>query len=145
LNHQIFVLVRDQSGDQRTMTYKSYLDLQDRFTLIGQSDEEGNQIPGDPNLSPRHQKVAVNDVAVHAVDTGMNSMSMEEKQRRKEELMQKFAPSSVEPDATNLQPVSPDYALSENALQALEERSQSMVQEPKAKKKPGPKPKEKAA
>jgi hypothetical protein len=75
----------------------------------------------------------------------MNSMSMEEKQRRKEELMQRFSPSSVEQDATNLQPVSPGYALSENALQALEERSQSMVQEPKAKKKPGPKPKEKAA
>lgn len=130
MNHQIFVLVRDQSGDQRTMTYKSYLDLQDRFTLIGQSDEEGNLIPGDPNLSPRHQKVAVNDVAVHAVDTGINSMSMEEKQRRKEELMQRFTPSSVEQDVPKVEEESTDEPESE---------------QPKQRRKPGPKPKEKSA
>ncbi|HZI26330.1 MAG TPA: hypothetical protein VFD46_14695 [Chryseolinea sp.] len=117
--NQIEVLVKEKStGDQRTFTYKSFLDLQDRYELIGQCDEKGNLIPGDPNLSPRHQKVAVNDVAVHAVDTGMNSMSMEEKLAKRDELIKKFTPLKVE-----------------------EIKSVETADEPKERKKPGPKPK----
>lgn len=110
--NQIFVLVKEKSsGDPRTLTYKSFLDLQDRFDLIGQSEEDGTLIPGDPNLNPRHQKVTVNDVAVHAVDTGM---SMEEKLKMRDELIKKFTP----PEETKVE-----------------------SEEPKQKRKPGPKPK----
>lgn len=115
--NQIEVLVKDKSThDQRTMTYKSYQDLQDRFDLIGQIDEHGTLIPGDPNLNPRHQKVAVNDVAVHAVDTGM---SMEEKLQRRDELIKKFT-KPVEEPKTEIAEV---------------------PEEPKQRRKPGPKPK----
>lgn len=116
---QIEVLVKDKStGDQRTFTYKSFLDLQDRFELIGQCDEHGNLIQGDPNLNPRHQKVAVNDVAVHAVDTGM---TMEEKLVKREELMKKYAPPIQETVTVD-----------------------SPEEQPKQRKKPGPKPKQAA-
>lgn len=120
---QIEVLVKDKStGDQRTFTYKSFLDLQDRFELIGQVDENGNLIPGDPNLNPRHQKVAANDVAVHAVDTGM---SMEEKLRKKEELIKKFSPKVEEVPK----------------VEQPKEEPKVEAEEPKQRKKPGPKPK----
>jgi hypothetical protein len=115
---QIEVLVKDKStGDQRTFTYKSFLDLQDRFELIGQCDEHGNLIQGDPNLNPRHQKVAVNDVAVHAVEPGM---TMEEKLAKREELMKKYAPPIQETVDT------------------------PPIEVEKQRKKPGPKPKQAA-
>jgi len=67
---QIEVLVRSkQNGLERTLTYKSYLDLISQFDLIGQVDESGNLIPGDPNLHPQHRKKQVN-VAVHAAGEG---------------------------------------------------------------------------
>lgn len=120
---QIEVLVKDKStGEPRTFTYKSFLDLQDRFELIGQVDENGNLIPGDPNLNPRHQKVAANDVAVHAVDTGM---SMEEKLRKKEELIKKFSPQVEEVPK----------------VEQPKEEPKVEAAEPKQRKKPGPKPK----
>lgn len=113
--NQIEVLVKDKStDDQRTMTYKSYLDLTDRFELIGQVDQSGNLIPGDPNLNPRHRKVAVEDVAVHAAEPG-SKPSMEELQRKKEELIQRFTPKT--------------------------EEVPTEVEESKQRKKPGPKPK----
>lgn len=99
--NQIEVLVKEKSTDERrTMTYKSWLDLQDRFELLGQCDNEGNLIPGDPNLSPRHQKTTVQDVAVHADDTGfkVSQMTMEEKQKLKDEMLARYAPK-VEPAA----------------------------------------------
>lgn len=119
---QIEVLVKDKSnGEKRTFTYKSFLDLQDRFELIGQVDEQGNLIPGDPNLNPRHQKVAVNDVAVHAVDSGM---SMEDKLKMRDELLKKYAQPVAEP----IKEETPKEEIKE-------------PQEPKQRKKPGPKPK----
>lgn len=113
--NQVFVLVKEKSsGDQRTLTYKSFLDLQDRFELIGQSEEDGTLIPGDPNLNPRHRKVTGQDVVVHVVDTGIvTGMTMEEKLAKKEELIKQFA--RPEP--------------------------QEVKEEVKPKRKPGPKPK----
>jgi len=116
---QIEVLViSKESGEQRTMTYKSYLDLADRFTLVGQSDSEGNLIPGDPNLNPRHQKVQASDVVVPVVSTGM---TMEEKIARKKELEERYT-VKVEPviQAPTIEEIHPEV---------------------KEKKKPGPKPK----
>lgn len=118
---QIEVLVKDKSTqEQRTMTYKSYLDLQDRFELIGQCDQQGNLIPGDPNLNPRHQKVPVNDVAVHAVDNGM---SMEEKLAKRDELLKKYQPQAPEANEEKVETQEPP------------------TEEPKKRGKPGPKPK----
>jgi hypothetical protein len=124
---QIEVLVKDKiTGEQRTFTYKSFLDLQDRFDLIGQVDDQGNLIPGDPNLNPRHQKVAVNDVAVHAVDSGM---SMEEKLKKRDELLQKYTLPKEEVAKT--EPVK------------VEDTPPPPAEE-KQRRKPGPKPKQTA-
>lgn len=118
--NQIEVLVREkESQETRTMTYKSWLDLQDRFELIGQCNSEGELIPGDPNLSPRHQKMQVaQENAEPVVSTGIQTMSQEEKMRLKEELIKKYAPKVEEPPV--LEPVE---------------------QEKPAQKKRGPKPK----
>jgi len=69
---QVEVLVKSkESGDNRVITYKSYLDVSDKFELIGQSDSEGNLIPGDPNLNPRHQRTQASaSVVVHAAEGG---------------------------------------------------------------------------
>lgn len=107
------LVISKQSGEQRTMTYKSYLDLSDRFTLVGQCDSEGNLIPGDPNLSPRHQKVQANDVVVPVADTGM---SMEEKLAKKQELIEKYSVKAPPIEEVKEEPI-------------------------KERKKPGPKPK----
>jgi len=121
---QIEVLVKDKSTqDQRTMTYKSFLDLQDRFELIGQCDENGNLIPGDPNLNPRHQKVTVNDVAVHAVDNGL---TMEQKTAMRDELLKKY--QRPEP-------------VIESPSEVEEKPAEVPSGEPKQRKKPGRKPK----
>jgi hypothetical protein len=120
--NQIEVLVKDKTtGDQRTLTYKSFLDLQDRFELIGQCDENGSLIAGDPNLNPRHQKVQVNDAVVPAADTGRVEMTMEEKQAKKAELMKKFAPKAEE-------------------VEKVEQPNEEQPEQ-KQRKKPGPKPK----
>ena len=110
---EVLVIHKD-SGDKRTMTYKSYLDLVDRFTLVGQCDSEGNLIPGDPNLNPRHQKVQTNDVVVPVVSTGM---TMVEKEARRQELLEKY---TVKVEPVILADTQPEV---------------------KEKKKPGPKPK----
>lgn len=53
---QIEVLVKDRkTGIERTITYKSFLDLQSTYELIGQIDN-GVLIPGDPNLQPQHRR-----------------------------------------------------------------------------------------
>lgn len=118
--NQVFVLVKEKSGDQRTLTYKSFLDLQDRFELIGQSTEDGTLIPGDPNLNPRHQKVAVQDVVVPAVNVGIvTGMTMEEKLAKREELIKQFT-----------QPEPPTQEVKEEPKEEV-----------KPKRKPGPKPK----
>lgn len=125
---QIEVLVKDKSTeDQRILTYKSFLDLQDRFDLIGQVDENGELIPGDPNLNPRHQKVTVSDVAVHAVDNGM---SIEEKLAKRDELLKKY--STPPPEVVK------DHPVAQMSDQALD------LPIPKVRKKPGPKPKKPA-
>lgn len=70
---QVEVLVKSkETGNQRVMTYKSFLDVSEMFELIGQSDSEGNLIPGDPNLNPRHQRTQASEgVVVHAADPGV--------------------------------------------------------------------------
>ena len=56
-NHQVLVKVKPKgTEDERIITYKAYLDTSSSFDLIGQSNEEGELIPGDPNLEPRHRK-----------------------------------------------------------------------------------------
>lgn len=67
---QIEVLVKDKTnGLERTITYKSFLDLQSHYELIGQIDDAGKLIEGDPNLQPRHQRQKRSDV--HAVGSGV--------------------------------------------------------------------------
>jgi len=66
----IQVLVEDkETHNQSTLTYKAYLDVQSRFILIGQVDDNGQLIPGDPNLQPQHRKAPVKS-EVAAVDKG---------------------------------------------------------------------------
>jgi hypothetical protein len=69
---QIEVLVKSkETGDTRVLTYKTFLDVEQDFELIGQSDSEGNLIPGSPNLNPRHQRTQASEsVVVHAADPG---------------------------------------------------------------------------
>jgi len=75
---QVEVLVKSkESGEERIITYKSFLDLQDKFDLIGQSDSEGNLIAGDPNLNPRHQRTQASaSVVVHAADPGVQIVDL---------------------------------------------------------------------
>lgn len=121
--NQIEVLVKEKStDDQRIFTYKSFLDLQDRFELIGQCDSEGNLIEGNPNLNPRHRKVtAPENGVVHAANPGM---TMEEKLKMRDELLQKFTPPKVEPAKAEI-------------------KVEPVIPAPQ-RKKPGPKPKETA-
>lgn len=79
---QIEVLVKSkESGEKRILTYKSFLDLQEKFDLIGQSDSEGNLIPGDPNLNPRHQRIQASaSVVVHAAEGGDQDFTNIQKQ-----------------------------------------------------------------
>lgn len=79
---QVEVLVKSkESGDERVLTYKSFLDLQDKFDLIGQSDSEGNLIAGDPNLNPRHQRTQASEsVVVHAADPGVQDFTKVQEQ-----------------------------------------------------------------
>jgi len=68
---QIEVLVKDRkTGIERTITYKSFLDLQSMYELIGQIDENGNLIEGDPNLQPQHRR-KVKSVDAHAEGEGV--------------------------------------------------------------------------
>lgn len=68
------------------MTYHAYKDTKYLFDLIGEVDSKGELVPGDPNLNPRHQKQAVQNVA--PVDSGL---SLEQKQAMKDELVKKFS------------------------------------------------------
>lgn len=70
---QIEVLVKSkETGDTRVLTYKTFLDVEQDFELIGQSDSEGNLIPGSPNLNPRHQRTQASvSGAVHAAEGGV--------------------------------------------------------------------------
>lgn len=71
---QIEVLVKSkETGLERTMTYKSYLDLQSRYELIGQIDEAGKLIEGDPNLQPQHRK-KIKSVDAHAAGEGVRQI-----------------------------------------------------------------------
>jgi hypothetical protein len=63
------VLVKNkETGEPRTMSYKSYVDTQYMWDLIGQCDHNGNLIPGDPNLEARHRKVTAAKDADRAGD-----------------------------------------------------------------------------
>lgn len=70
---QTYVKVRDKSeselnGTERVMTYKAFQYTKQIFELIGQCDEDGNLIPGNPNLSPEYRTTNPAN-AVHAADT----------------------------------------------------------------------------
>lgn len=55
----IFVKARNkETGTETVITYKAYLDIQSILDLVGQSDEHGILIPGDPNLQPAHRRPA---------------------------------------------------------------------------------------
>lgn len=55
----IFVKARNkETGTETVITYKAYLDIQSLLDLVGQSDEHGILIPGDPNLQPAHRRPA---------------------------------------------------------------------------------------
>lgn len=61
---QIDVKVIDKvSREESTITYKAFLDVSYRFELLGQVDQNGNLISGDPNLQAQHRRKSVNVTA----------------------------------------------------------------------------------
>lgn len=55
--NNIEVLVRDkETGNESKIPYKAYQDVSSRFILLGQVDENGNLVDGDPNLNPQHRR-----------------------------------------------------------------------------------------
>ena len=62
-NVQVLVKSKD-SKSESIITYRAFLELQASLDLVGQVDEDGNLIPGDPNLQPRHRKGASVNVTV---------------------------------------------------------------------------------
>jgi hypothetical protein len=51
------------SREESTITYKAFLDVSYRFELLGQVDQNGNLISGDPNLQAQHRRKSVNVTA----------------------------------------------------------------------------------
>jgi ribosome-associated toxin RatA of RatAB toxin-antitoxin module len=69
-----------ETTEESIITYKAYVDTSQYYELIGQVDDYGNIVPGNPNLEARHQRVAkmvVRDV-VHADDEAQESEVKEE-------------------------------------------------------------------
>lgn len=84
---QIFVKVRNISdtelnATERTMTYKAFQVTKQNFELIGQCDEDGNLIPGNPNLSPEYRTTSQTN-AGHAADTRSDQVDTPVIERRK--------------------------------------------------------------
>lgn len=83
---QTFVKVRDISdtelnGTERTMTYKAFQVTKQNFELIGQCDEDGNLIAGNPNLHTEYRTSPQN--AGHAADTRSDQVDAPVIERRK--------------------------------------------------------------
>lgn len=79
---QIMVKVRDNEQIERIITYRSFKMVtdyeKDKYVLIGQVDESGNLIPGNPNLPAQYQNQQAKSDAVHAVDIVQQSESFPE-------------------------------------------------------------------
>lgn len=54
-------------GTEQIVTYKAFLYLTDRYKLLFQCDENGNEIPGNPNLHPEY-RTTVKKVVAPAAD-----------------------------------------------------------------------------
>lgn len=100
---QILVKVRNKEHQtESVIPYKAFIDTQSYYELVGQVDENGNTVDGDPNLYPQHQRKSVNvtaasvgKVAVPAfVTSTTNPLSPEQIQARREELL-KQVPSPI--------------------------------------------------
>jgi hypothetical protein len=70
---QTFVKVLNKSnselnGTESVITYKAFQYTSEQYELIGQCDEKGNLIPGNPNLHPEYRTQVQKD-AGHAADT----------------------------------------------------------------------------
>lgn len=78
---QINVRVKDkETGNEREITYYAFRDLQYRYELIGQIDEKGNLIEGNPNLLPQHKpQVQIKSVADAGERVGLPEMESESK------------------------------------------------------------------
>lgn len=55
-------------GTEQIVTYKAFLYLTDRYKLLFQCDENGNEIPGNPNLHPEYRTTTVKEVVAPAAD-----------------------------------------------------------------------------
>ncbi len=57
----------DLFGTEQIVTYKAFLYLTDRYKLLFQCDENGNEIPGNPNLHPEYRMAIKENLAAPAV------------------------------------------------------------------------------
>jgi hypothetical protein len=129
---QVEVLVKDISyddmgrptelhGTERVLTYKSFLYLNanpenPRYELIGEVDEKGNLVPGNPNLSAQHRQQAQHqESAAPVVRTGPTQREIEleaEVAKLKASLQglptptkEVTEPEKKEPEKTKVEPV----------------------------------------
>lgn len=80
-----------ETGNESKMTYKAYQDTQSRFNLIGQVDENGNLIDGDPNLNPQHRRApSVKSAAVADVGKVEKPLTEQEILDRRQEVINQF-------------------------------------------------------
>jgi hypothetical protein len=100
MQRQILVRVKNISKDdyghptelhgvESVITYKAYLYTQDKYELMYQCDEKGNQVfdaqgNANPNLKPEHRQQTLQKSAVHAADVrGENEPVLTEQPKRR--------------------------------------------------------------
>ena len=77
---QVKVLVKHKEfEEQQIITYHAYKDTQYAYDLIGEVNDKGELVPGDPNLEPRHRKAAnVADRVVNGVEKVIEPVNYDE-------------------------------------------------------------------
>jgi len=136
-NVQVLVKSKD-SNSESTITYRAYLELQGSVDLVGQVDDDGNLIPGDPNLQPRHRKGASENAIVSNPIIPLAPAADAAPQQHGTTSIQEFHMEHAE-----------QSGIAESNQQETDEPEveleiQSAPGEPvKERKKPGPKPKNK--
>lgn len=68
----------DLFGTEQIVTYKAFLYLTDRYKLLFQCDELGNEIPGNPNLHPEY-RTAIKEKVVAPADDVRVKVAQEQK------------------------------------------------------------------
>ena len=130
--NNILVRAEDkETGVNHTLPYKAYLDVKSRYNLIGQVDESGELIPGDPNLQPQHRRPLPVKSEVADVDKGHKYTKISE--------LPPFigAAETIEIVTHNSQP-SPTEP---SEIVPLHSETQTTQEPQKVRNKPGPKPK----